>query len=207
MSSFFITGTSRGFGLALARQDQQKELAKKLFDRVVVVKLDITDEASIKQAAAEVEAKLEGKGLDVLINNAGVCHYVSDGVKSIFTVNVLGVHWVTRAFLPLLQKGTLKKVAHMSGSSTVGSITLAREVQDILVPAYKILKAAMNSLTVQYALEYEKEGFTFMADSPGLGGGEMADLDPEEGAKASLDIILKAGQEYSGKMAKVFIES
>jgi hypothetical protein len=35
----------------------------------------------------------------------------------------------------------------------------------------------------------------------------MADLDPEEGAKASLDIILKAGQEYSGKMAKVFIES
>jgi NAD(P)-dependent dehydrogenase (short-subunit alcohol dehydrogenase family) len=32
-----------------------------LFDRVVVVKLDITDEASIKQAAAEVEAKLEGK--------------------------------------------------------------------------------------------------------------------------------------------------
>lgn len=30
-----------------------------------------------------------------------------------FTVNVLGVHWVTRAFLPLLQKGTVKKVANM----------------------------------------------------------------------------------------------
>ena len=51
-------------------------------DRVVVVKLDVTNEASIKQAAAEVEAKLEGKGLDVLINNAGVCQYAPDGVKS-----------------------------------------------------------------------------------------------------------------------------
>lgn len=26
----------------------------------------------------------------------------------------------------------------------------------------------MNSLTVQYALDYEKEGFTFMALSPGV---------------------------------------
>ena len=30
-----------------------------------------------------------------------------------FTINVLGVHWVTRAFLPLLQKGTQKKVVNM----------------------------------------------------------------------------------------------
>jgi hypothetical protein len=36
-----------------------------------------------------------------------------DTLVESFTVNVLGVHWVTRAFLPLLQKGTLKKVAHM----------------------------------------------------------------------------------------------
>jgi len=36
-----------------------------------------------------------------------------DNLVDSFTINVLGVHWVTRAFLPLLQKGTQKKVANM----------------------------------------------------------------------------------------------
>lgn len=34
----------------------------------------------------------------------------------------------------------------------------------------------------------------------------MADLTPEEGAKASLDIIFKPGQEYNGKLPKVFVK-
>lgn len=34
--------------------------------------------------------------------------------------------------------------------------------------AYKITKAAMSMLTVQYAMEYKKEGFTFLALSPGV---------------------------------------
>lgn len=36
------------------------------------------------------------------------------------------------------------------------------------VPAYKISKAALNMLTLQYAQEYANEGFTFMAISPGV---------------------------------------
>jgi NADP-dependent 3-hydroxy acid dehydrogenase YdfG len=36
-----------------------------------------------------------------------------DNLEESFQVNVLGVHWVTRAYLPLLQKGTQKKVANM----------------------------------------------------------------------------------------------
>lgn len=36
------------------------------------------------------------------------------------------------------------------------------------VPAYKITKAALNMLTVQYAQAYAKEGFTFMSLSPGV---------------------------------------
>ena len=39
-----------------------------------------------------------------------------------------------------------------------------------------------------------------------LGGGDMADLTPEEGARASLDIIFKEGQEYNGKMPKIFVK-
>lgn len=35
-------------------------------------------------------------------------------------------------------------------------------------PSYKISKAAMNALTVQYALDHAKEGFSFMALCPGV---------------------------------------
>jgi NAD(P)-dependent dehydrogenase (short-subunit alcohol dehydrogenase family) len=102
MASFVITGASRGFGLALVRQLASlpasdvsiviastrgdspilEELAKKSHGRVVVVKLDVTNEGSIKHAAEEIKAKLGGTGLDVLVNNAGVCKYAPDGVKS-----------------------------------------------------------------------------------------------------------------------------
>lgn len=102
MASFFVTGASRGFGLALVRElvslpatevgkviasargdsPDLDELAKSSPGRVAVVKLDVTNQESIKKAATEVETKLEGKGLDILINNAGVCQYAADGVKS-----------------------------------------------------------------------------------------------------------------------------
>jgi NAD(P)-dependent dehydrogenase (short-subunit alcohol dehydrogenase family) len=35
-------------------------------------------------------------------------------------------------------------------------------------PAYKISKAALNSLTVQYSLDHAKDGFTFVAIAPGV---------------------------------------
>lgn len=102
MASYLITGASRGFGLGLARElvsrpasdvgtifgtvressPDLEELAKGSAGRIQIVKLDVTNEESIKTAAAEVEVKLGGKGLDVLINNSGVCQYAPDGVKS-----------------------------------------------------------------------------------------------------------------------------
>jgi NAD(P)-dependent dehydrogenase (short-subunit alcohol dehydrogenase family) len=35
-------------------------------------------------------------------------------------------------------------------------------------PAYKISKAALNMLTIQYAKQYQDEGFTFLGISPGV---------------------------------------
>jgi len=235
MSSVLITGASRGFGLALVREFASlpvsqvskiiatargdvpalDELVQKSSNRVIFIKLDVTDQASIKKAAAEAEIKLEGKGLDILINNAGICQFSFGGIKSMdnleesFTINVMSVHWVTRELLPLLQKGTLKKV--INSATTLGSLSLARKVAAFPAPSYKISKAAMHALTVHYAVEYEKEGFTFIALCPGwmkteIGGGDMADLTPEESAKASLDIIFKPGQEFNGQMRKVFVK-
>jgi NAD(P)-dependent dehydrogenase (short-subunit alcohol dehydrogenase family) len=100
MGSYLITGASRGLGLELTRQlasfpssevrsiyatargdaPSLVELANDSSSRVIIIKLDVTSEASIKQAAAEVEANLNGKGLDVLINNAGIMQYSPKGV-------------------------------------------------------------------------------------------------------------------------------
>ncbi|KAH8701855.1 short chain dehydrogenase reductase [Talaromyces proteolyticus] len=232
MASYVITGASRGLGLELTRQlsarsevgkifatargDSPKlqELAKASSGRIVVIKLDVSDEAAVKKAAAEVEIGLAGKGLDVLINNAGIRQFSQKGTSSMenlqesFTTNVLGVHWVTRAFIPLLQKGNQKKIANIS--STVGSITYARLVQPIPAPAYKITKTAVNALTVQYALDYENEGFTIFALSPGWLrtdlGGEQADLSVEDGAEATLVKILSSTKEQNGQFLNIKAE-
>jgi hypothetical protein len=39
-----------------------------------------------------------------------------------------------------------------------------------------------------------------------LGGGDMADWTPEQGAKASLDIIYRPDAEKNGKLLKVFVD-
>lgn len=39
-----------------------------------------------------------------------------------------------------------------------------------------------------------------------LGGGDTADLTAEEGAKASLDLIFRPGQEFNGQFPKVLVK-
>lgn len=102
MASYLITGASRGLGFELTRQllslpasqvnkvfattradaPGLAELAQKSSGRLVVVKLDVTKEATIKEAAKEVEADLAGRGLDVLINNAGKMPWTPNGVAT-----------------------------------------------------------------------------------------------------------------------------
>jgi NAD(P)-dependent dehydrogenase (short-subunit alcohol dehydrogenase family) len=95
--------------------------------RVVHVPMVITSRASLDKAAAEVEAHLaklgdgsgDTKGLDVLINNAGVMPLspqgiaMMDNLRYALEVNVEAAHETIAAFLQLLQRGTLKKVVNM----------------------------------------------------------------------------------------------
>lgn len=45
---------------------------------------------------------------------------------------------------------------------------MSSNYEHLLTPSYKITKAALNMMTVQYALTYAQEGFTFLAISPGV---------------------------------------
>ncbi|GAD95299.1 hypothetical protein PVAR5_3941 [Paecilomyces variotii No. 5] len=234
MATYLITGASRGLGVtivsllssqpesevatifAAARQDnsaQLKELREKYPGRVKFVQLDVGDDKSVEEAARSVEQELNGKGLDILINNAGVMPWIQEGIEKmddlneVFNTNVTGVHRVTRQFLPLLRKGQQKKVVNIS--SSVGSIALAPQFQHLLTPSYKITKAALNALTVDYGLTFAKEGFTFIIISPGWLktdlGGSAADLPVEVGAKEVIRISNEASKEDSGKFFDIHV--
>lgn len=102
MASYLVTGASRGLGLALitrlatlpktevgtiiatARQDNSaslREIADTSARRVQIAKLDVTDESSVKGGVAAVERQLQEKGLDYLVNNAGVSDWSPTGLE------------------------------------------------------------------------------------------------------------------------------
>jgi NAD(P)-dependent dehydrogenase (short-subunit alcohol dehydrogenase family) len=93
MANVLVTGGGRGLGLELARQlaEMPESSISKVFvttrgnpsaelctvmetagKRVVHIKCEVIDNVSVQRAAAEIEEKLQGGGLDILINNVGV---------------------------------------------------------------------------------------------------------------------------------------
>lgn len=148
------------------------------------VTLDVTDPATIQEAAKQVE---EGFGyLDVLINNAGITGsgQVSpedaynqvpssielDMVRAVFETNVLGVIAVTNAMLPLLRRSPAPRIVNVS--SHAASLTITSDPDGpfaTLLPsaAYAPSKTALIALTVQYANELRKDGILINAAAPG----------------------------------------
>mgnify|MGYP001223805099 CR=1 FL=1 len=120
MRSVLITGASSGIGYAAAEGFLQKgyrvycgarrteRMAKLGEAGATVIRLDVTDEASVRQAAEQIER--ECGGLDVLINNAGLGIFGAledvtiNDMRRQFEVNVFGLAQVTKLFLPLIKK-------------------------------------------------------------------------------------------------------
>jgi len=121
--TWFITGSSRGFGRSLAvaaleagdnvvasarRPEQLADLATQYGDRVLPVALDVTDAAA---AEAALSAGLSQYGrIDVVVNNAGYANVSpiettdeADFHRQ-FDTNFWGVYNVSHAALPLLKK-------------------------------------------------------------------------------------------------------
>ncbi|KAI3011156.1 hypothetical protein CBS147346_1357 [Aspergillus niger] len=233
MSNYLVTGSSRGLGLELVRQlaaraglegglviatarkcsPELMQLITHSNGCVVFVALDISDESRIAESAEEVRSALNQQSLDMLINCAGV-HSETHGKLALMSdleyqlsVNVTGTHNVLRHYLPLMQNSNVKKIINIS--SAYGSMTSAREVSYAPCPAYKISKAALNALTVQYALSYEEEGFIFLSVSPGWlqsdMGGKNADLTVPQGAEAVLSISLSAERTDNGRFKNISV--
>ncbi|KIJ64620.1 hypothetical protein HYDPIDRAFT_112002 [Hydnomerulius pinastri MD-312] len=224
MPTWLITGASRGLGLGLAQEliassdnivfatCRHPEEAKNLRllsespsrkGSLFIIQLNVTDEASVFIAQREVESILGQRGLDFLINNAGVATKddlpsnlsVSNLISAVET-NVGGTALVTRMFIPLLERSAKKIIVNIT--STLGSIGNDTGGEHT---TYSISKAALNMLTYKQVKE-RPDLITFMIH-PGWCktdmGGDNATLEVAEGARKVLRIVKGATPEYTGK--------
>jgi NAD(P)-dependent dehydrogenase (short-subunit alcohol dehydrogenase family) len=146
MKTVVITGASTGIGYDAARyllengyqvwgsvrrQADADRLQAELGVNFTPLLFDVTDEQAIKGAAVQVEKQLKGRGLNGLINNAGIAvsgplmHIPLDKFRQQLEINLVGALAATQAFLPLL--GARQNPGHPPGrivnlSSVSGSI-------------------------------------------------------------------------------------
>ncbi len=132
---------------------------------LVTLRLDVTDPASIEQAAREVARMTEGYGLDVLVNNAG---YGAAGplveapdaeVRGQYETNVFGLLAVTRAFAPAMMDRRSGRIINVG--SIGGRVTFP------LLGAYNSTKYAVESLSDALRRELKPFGVAVSLVEPG----------------------------------------
>lgn len=171
-----VTGASRGIGLALVEAllrrggpgrvfaaardpDGLARLAAEHGSALAPLALDVTDEASLEQAALAVRADVPR--LHLLVNCAGVLHEpgglrpekrLADvdpaALRHAFAVNAIGPLLVAKHFVPLLRHEEPAILASLS--ARVGSIGDNRRGGWY---AYRASKAAQNMVTRTLAIE------------------------------------------------------
>jgi NADP-dependent 3-hydroxy acid dehydrogenase YdfG len=132
--TWLITGASRGFGAEIAKAvlaagDGLIATARNQADlqqldtnkNVLILSMDVTDEAQVKAAIA---TSLEKFGqIDVLVNNAGfgllgaIEECSTEEVESVYRTNVFGLLNVTRAVLPSMRQ---HHSGHIINLSSIG---------------------------------------------------------------------------------------
>jgi NAD(P)-dependent dehydrogenase (short-subunit alcohol dehydrogenase family) len=178
--SILITGATSGIGrdaalrlagaghLVLAggrRHDALAALARAAAGRVEPLVLDVTDPDSIEAARALVERRTGGRGLDVLVNNAGYAlpgpleALADQDLRALFDTNVFGLLAVTRAFLPPMRERGQGRVVIVG--SIMGRLTMP------LLGAYNASKHAVAAITEALRLELGPFGITVVLVEPG----------------------------------------
>lgn len=141
MKSVVVTGVSSGIGRGIAqvlvhqgfrvfgsvRQPADAErLQAELGAAFVPLLFDITDEAAVRRAAAEVARQVGGEPLAGLVNNAGnaktgpLLYQPLADFRQQIEVNLLGPLLVTQAFALLLQAKNGRKAGRIVNISSVG---------------------------------------------------------------------------------------
>ncbi|XP_015266921.1 PREDICTED: C-factor-like [Gekko japonicus] len=236
--SVLVTGSNRGIGLELIRQllgkskrpewifatcrdpegpraQELKKLAAQHHE-VKIIPLEITDSSSIQAAVTKVTDLLQGAGLNLLINNAGVAKdnslesETAEDMAEVYKNNVIGPMMVTQAFLLLRkasqesrQKGmSCSKAAIINVSSEGGSITNILIFDLVPCIGYRCSKAALNMLTRCQSLGYAEDEILCVALHPGWVqtdmGGTEATMPVDASARAILNTFGRLTEKDNG---------
>jgi NAD(P)-dependent dehydrogenase (short-subunit alcohol dehydrogenase family) len=171
---------SRGAHVAAAarRLDRVESLADELRDaggRVVPLRADVTDEASVAAMVASAVSALGG--IDVLVNNAGgevqggLEQLSLDDLEGMFRTNVSSVFLVTRAALPAL-RASRGAVVNL-GSTVVGRPPHGRF-------GYVASKAAVEAMTRALAADLGRDGIRVNCIRPGIIPSELRGTSEDE---------------------------
>ena len=182
--SAIITGAARGIGAAFAAayvregatvaiadidMVRAEQTAKAIGSSAFAIRLDVTDQASIDSAVADVEKRCGG--IDILINNAAlfdmapIVEITRASYDRLFSINVGGALFtlqaVARSMIKSKRKGKIINMASQAGRRG-----------EALVAVYCATKAAIISLTQSAGLALIKHGINVNAIAPGVVDGE-----------------------------------
>jgi NAD(P)-dependent dehydrogenase (short-subunit alcohol dehydrogenase family) len=175
--TWFITGSSRGFGrewaiAALERGDtvaatardtaSLDDLRERFGDSLLPLQLDVTDRDAV---FAAVQAAHERFGrLDVIVNNAGYGQFgmveeLSEAeARAQIETNLFGALWVTQAALPFLRE---QGSGHILQVSSIGGISAFPNVG-----MYHASKWALEGISQSLALEVADFGIKVTVIEP-----------------------------------------
>lgn len=174
-----VTGASSGIGetcvrrldamgyqvfAGVRRREDGERLRTAASERFCPLVLDVTDSAAIERAVEAVSLALGDRGLTGLVNNAGIAlggplEYVTpDELRFQLEVNVVGLHAMTRAFLPLVRRGR-GRIVH------IGSISGL--IASPFTGPYAASKHAVEALADALRQELIPEGLHVSVIEPG----------------------------------------
>ena len=170
MKSVAVIGSSGAIGKAFIANYLENEAIKNIISfsrsppsdlnkRVKHYSIDIEDEASIKEASAN----LNGLVLDEVIIASGLLHtgdfgpeksikdLKAENILKVFKVNTVGPAIIGKYFLPLLNKNTKSIMAFLS--ARVGSIS---ENKSGGWYSYRASKSALNQIIKNFSIEIKR---------------------------------------------------
>lgn len=206
-----ITGANRGLGFALAEEacarghealaavrgpgsalDKLQPLIEKYSSGLIVLSLDVTDEASVRYAAEQAASRFEG--IDAIINSAAILlgreqkleQLDFEQVEQTFQTNLFGPMLVMKHFLPLLRKGKQQAVINISSEAGSSAGAYGGDY------SYALSKSALNMFSAQLRSELGPQGMLVLAVHPGWirtdMGGDQAPGDAADAARGILDL-------------------
>ncbi len=207
MATYLVTGSNRGIGLEYCRQLQDNgheviAVCRSTSDELkklnvqIETDVDITSDSSV----AKLVKLLNGKPIDVLINNAGIIERVSldnldfDSIRRQFEVNAVGPLKLTHALLNNLKSGS--KVVMMT--SRMGSIDDNTSGGSY---GYRMSKVALSMAGKSLSQDLKSKGIPVAILHPGLVQTRMtgfSGITTEESVKGLLARIDELDMENTG---------